>query len=117
MYDVAVNAMPANGLTPEGARPSTDTMKLVNTLRLKQDGHPFPDDNFKCIFLNENIWILIKISLMLLPVVKLTNSSTGLDNGLATNHYLNQWWLGNWHIYTSLGPNELKEGLFCIDEQ
>ena len=73
MYDVAVNAMPANGLTPKGARPSTDTMKLVNTLRLKQDGHPFPDDNFKCIFLNENIWILIKITLNFVPSGKINN--------------------------------------------
>ena len=35
----------------------------INTLRPKQNGHHFPDDIFKCIFLNENIWISIKISL------------------------------------------------------
>ena len=34
----------------------------VNSLRLKQHGHHFPDI-FKCIFLNENEWISIKISL------------------------------------------------------
>ena len=34
-----------------------------NTLRLRQNGHHFLDDIFKCIFLNENDWILIKISL------------------------------------------------------
>ena len=27
----------------------------VNTLRPRQNGRQIPDDNFKCIFLNENI--------------------------------------------------------------
>ena len=27
----------------------------------------FADDNFKCILLNENVWIAIKISLKFLP--------------------------------------------------
>ena len=35
----------------------------VNTLRPKQNGRNFPDDIFKCIFLNENVWISIEISL------------------------------------------------------
>ena len=32
-------------------------------LRPRQDGRHFPDDIFKYIFLNENVWISIKISL------------------------------------------------------
>ena len=46
-------------------------------------------------------------------------SSIGSDNGLApsrrlgavqaTSHYLNQWWLLNWSIYSSLGLNELSD--------
>ena len=36
---------------------------LFNTLRPKQNGRHFPNDIFKCIFLNENVWISIKISL------------------------------------------------------
>ena len=39
----------------------------VNTLRLRQDGCQFPDDISKCIFLNENIWILFIISLKFVP--------------------------------------------------
>ena len=39
----------------------------VNTLRPKQDGHHFPNDIFKCIFLNENASILIKISMKFVP--------------------------------------------------
>ena len=38
--------------------------ELVNTLRPRQNGRHFPDDIYKWIFLNENLWISIKISLM-----------------------------------------------------
>ena len=37
--------------------------KHLNTLRPRQNGRHFADDIFKCIFLNENVWIPIKISL------------------------------------------------------
>ena len=37
-----------------------------NTLRLRQNGCHFPDI-FKCIFVNENIYISIKISLKFVP--------------------------------------------------
>ena len=33
------------------------------TLRPRQNGRHFPDDIFRCIFLNENVWISINISL------------------------------------------------------
>ena len=39
----------------------------INTLRPRQDGRHFPDDIFKCIFLNENMLISIKISLKFVP--------------------------------------------------
>ena len=35
----------------------------INTLRLTQNDHHFPDNIFKCIFFNENVWISIQISL------------------------------------------------------
>ena len=35
----------------------------VNTLRPRQNGRNFPNDIFKCIFLNKNIWISINMSL------------------------------------------------------
>ena len=38
-----------------------------NTLRPRQNGRHFPDEIFKCIFLNENAWISIKISLKFVP--------------------------------------------------
>ena len=36
---------------------------MINTLRLRQNGPHFPDDIFKWIFFNENVWISIQISL------------------------------------------------------
>ena len=39
----------------------------INTLRLRQNGRHFADDVFKCIFLNENVWISIKFSLKFVP--------------------------------------------------
>ena len=40
---------------------------VFNTLTPIQNGRHFPDNIFKCIFLNENAWILIKISLKFVP--------------------------------------------------
>ena len=37
--------------------------EYFNTLRPRQNGRHFPDNIFKCIFLNENIYISIKILL------------------------------------------------------
>ena len=45
----------------------------VNTLRPRQNWRYFADDIFKCIFLNENAWISLKISLKFFPKVRLDN--------------------------------------------
>ena len=37
------------------------------------NGRHFPDDIFKCIFLNENVWISYKISLKFDPKVRINN--------------------------------------------
>ena len=42
---------------------------LLNKLRPRQNGHHFPDDILKCIFLNKNVWNLINISLIFFPKV------------------------------------------------
>ena len=39
----------------------------INTLRRRENGRRFAADVFKCIFLNENVWITIKISLKFVP--------------------------------------------------
>ena len=45
----------------------------VNTLRPRQNGRRFADDTFKCIFLNENVRISIKISLKFVPKISINN--------------------------------------------
>ena len=46
---------------------------MFNTFRPRQNGHRFADDNFKRIFLNENVRILIKISLKFVPEGPINN--------------------------------------------
>ena len=59
------------------------THNTINTLRPRQHCRHFPDDIFKCIFLNENIWISIKISLKFVPKGPINNipalASLGLN--------------------------------------
>ena len=52
---------------------STRRIKTFNTLRPRQDGRHFPDDIFTCIFLNENEWHSIKISLKFVPKIPINN--------------------------------------------
>ena len=40
---------------------------LINTSRPRQDGRYFADSVLKCIFLNENVWILLKIPQKFVP--------------------------------------------------
>ena len=46
---------------------------VLNTLRPRQNERHFADDIFKCIFLNENVCISIKISLKLFPRGQINN--------------------------------------------
>ena len=84
---------------------------VINTLRSRLNGRHFADDIFKWIFLIENAWISIIISLKFVLKGPINNIQAlvqlwlGADQ--ATNHYLNQWWLNHWRIYESLGLNEL----------
>ena len=56
----------------------------INTLRPRQNGRHFPDDIFKGIFLNENEWISLKISLKFALKVRINNiPAFASDNGLA----------------------------------
>ena len=48
----------------------------VNTLRPRQNGRHLPDEFFKYIFFNENVWISIKISLRFVPKGSINNIPT-----------------------------------------
>ena len=47
--------------------------EIFNTLRPRQNGRHFPNDIFKWIFLNDNIWFSINISLECVPEGQIKN--------------------------------------------
>ena len=55
--------------------PPTPTPPLwrFKTLRSRQNGRRFPDDIFKCFFLNENLWISLQISPKFVLNVRINN--------------------------------------------
>ena len=48
-------------------------MAVINSLRPRENRRQFADDVFKCNFLNENVWIPIKISLKFVPKGSINN--------------------------------------------
>ena len=85
----------------------------VNTMKPIQNGRHFADDIFKCIFLNQNVWISLNISLKFVSKGPINNIPALIQIMVwcrqATSHYLNQWWLDYRRIYASCGLNELKK--------
>ena len=69
----------------------------LTIITLRQNGRDFPDDIFKCIFVNENVGIPIKISLKFVPrgpinnIPALVQKMAGADKAIAD--CLTQWWL------------------------
>ena len=55
--------------------PPQSLSSSLNTLRPRQNDHHIPDDIFENIFLDENIWISIKILLKVVPKRPLENKS------------------------------------------
>ena len=45
----------------------------INISRIRQNGCHFAGDSFKCVFLNEDVWISIKISLKFVPKGPINN--------------------------------------------
>ena len=88
-------------------------LSLIKSFPLDKMAAILADNIFKCIFLNEETLILIKISLKFVlkgPINK--NSSTGSDNGLAPTRRQAIIWTNvdpvHKHIYVSLGEDELR---------
>ena len=59
--------------------------QCVNILRPRQNGCYFADNIFKCIFLNENVWISIEIPLKFVP-------KSPINNILALNLFKKMAW-------------------------
>ena len=85
-----------------------------NTLRPKQNGCHFTEDTFKCIFLNENVWMSIQISLKFIlkgpinnipSLVQITAWGQQGDKPLSEHMMVR---LQTHMIYVSLGLNDLS---------
>ena len=81
---------------------------LFNSLRPKRNRRHLADNIFKCIFLNENVLLAIKISLEFIPI----ESISALGQIMAwhrpgASHYLNLCCVVYSRIHASLGLNEL----------
>ena len=86
----------------------------VNTSRLRQNGRHFADDVFKCIFLNENVWFSLDISLKFVPKVLINNIPTLVQimtRRLNGANPLSEAMLVYWRIYASHGFSELTRCL------
>ena len=57
---------------------------------LRQNGRRFPDNILNCIFLNKNVWILLRFHWSLFPRFEFTIFQHCADQ--ATGHYLKQCW-------------------------
>ena len=84
-----------------------------NTLRPRQNGRHFPDDIFKCFFLNENVSIAVKISMKFVPKGPINNIPALVQ--IMAWRRLNQLWLVYRRIYASLGLNGLTLQLISGD--
>ena len=87
------------------ARPSAGRVFTMFTLRPRQNGHHFADDIFKCIFLNQNVWISIEISLKFVPKGPIKNSPA-LDQIMARHRpgdkpLSESMLVSYWHLYAS----------------
>ena len=91
--------------------------KYFNALMLRQNGRHSTDDIFKGIFLKENIWIPIKISLKFVPR-GLINNNLALVQIMAWPHPgdnpLSEPMMVYRRIYASMGLNELSAVYTCI---
>ena len=77
----------------------------INTLSPRRNRRHFADDIFKCIFVNDNVWISLKIWLKFVPRVPINNIPAMVQ--------IMAWcrWLAYWRMHASLGLNELMQKL------
>ena len=96
---------------------SADSRKIqitmINTMWPRQNGRHFPDDIFKCIFVNKNFCNLIKNSLTFVPKGPTDiHPAFGLNNGLVPNRWQAIIWTSvnqiHWRIYAAIWEIHLR---------
>ena len=68
----------AQEIDTTAAAAGAEKVGSLEALRHEQIGRHFADDIFKCIFLNENVWISINISLKFVPKGPFNSSWPGV---------------------------------------
>ena len=74
----------------------------VNTLRPRKDGRYFADDVLKCIFLNESMWISLKIPPKFVSKGPINNSNTPDGALFLSNNNLRLWHVCDFLVKPSL---------------
>ena len=74
-WDVEVQVKNINSARTRAGCWLNYVLRIVNTLRRRQNGRRYADDTFKHIFLNENVRISIKISPKFVPKGPINNNS------------------------------------------
>ena len=87
-------------------------LRSINTLRPRQNVRHFPDDIFKCVFMNENVWNVLHISLKFVPRVRINNIPALVQikawRRPGDKPLSDPMMVSDWRIYASLGLNELN---------
>ena len=76
-YEGTISQVPIDKQTANTPNDNIDkTVYNISILRPSQNGHYFANDILKCIFLNENLWILYIIWLEYVPYSLIDDTST-----------------------------------------
>ena len=87
----------------------------IDTFRLRQNGHWFPYNILKCIFLKEGVWILITKSLKFVPECPINNiSACSISYAWISIRHHNIWILKRCVILTYTGHIFIFIFLFVV---
>ena len=93
-------------------------LETINSSNHGQHGWYYPDDIFKCIFMNEKFCILIRISLKFVPKGPIKNIPVLVHIMSPDRRQAIIWTnagLVHWRIYAALGGDELRWYIFMTE--
>ena len=85
----------------------TFLLPYLKTSKPRQNGRHFADSIFKCVFLSDNIWILINISLKFVPKAPINNILVLVQ--IMAWH----WWKIFWHIHVYACRHQWVKSSVC----
>ena len=104
--------------------PEGQARTLINTSRPRQNARHFPGDIFKCIFMNENVWMSNTRWLKFASKGSSDNDTALVQIAYSVpSHYLNQWWLTlvthifvTWSQWVTVFRDQFHEWFFHRNE-